>query len=184
MTIIEDSLNNNIKLCQCGCKQEVSGSYRDGKKNKWIERKFIHGHYTRILDRRGDKNPNWKGGRVAQGKGYMKILKHDHPNNVDGYVKEHRLTYEEYYNCCLLPWTDIHHINEIKNDNKIENLYTVFHSKHKNLHRKDMSDRYCLLCNSDKTYVKKNGIYNWLKYEDGFICKRCYRKRYYKKKSC
>jgi len=31
----------------------------------------------------------------------------------------------------------------------------------------------CLNCGSDKTYIDKKGIPNWIRYEDGWICKRC-----------
>jgi len=34
--------------------------------------------------------------------------------------------------------------------------------------------RICLNCLSDKTNIKKNGIANWYKHKDGYLCHRCY----------
>lgn len=69
--------------------------------------------------------------------GYIQRLRPDHPNvNKKGYVMEHRLVYEEYYKCCLLPWAEIHHINENKKDNRIQNLMTLSTSQHVALHYK------------------------------------------------
>lgn len=77
----------------------------------------------------------WKGGRFLSSDGYWLVLKPDHPKcDNDGYIREHRLIYEEYYKCCLLPWIHIHHINEIKTDNRIENLQALTPSEHSSLH--------------------------------------------------
>ena len=34
--------------------------------------------------------------------------------------------------------------------------------------------RKCLICRSNKTYVSKQGWVQWRKYNEGFICIRCY----------
>ena len=44
---------------------------------------------------------------------------------------------------------------------------------------------HCIVCNSDKTYIRKNGYECWFNYRDGKICNKCYFKlianpRYYK----
>lgn len=66
-------------------------------------------------------NPNWNGGRKKM-RGYVYILKPDHPFNNVGYVLEHRLVMEEHIGRYLEPAEVVHHINQIKNDNRIENL--------------------------------------------------------------
>lgn len=85
----------------------------------------------------GHKNPNYRGGQYIEKRGYIQVYKPDHPqSDCRGYVYKHRLVYEEYYKCCLLPWIHIHHKNNIKSDNRIENIIPVTNSQHQKLHTK------------------------------------------------
>jgi len=71
----------------------------------------------------GKRNGQWKGGRRIVG-GYVFIHNPYHPFPVEtNYCLEHRLVAEKYLKRFLSPSEVIHHINEIKNDNRIENLY-------------------------------------------------------------
>ncbi len=82
----------------------------------------------------GEKNPRWKG-RVKRSSGYYAIRKTDHPfASRDGYVMEHRLVMEEHLGRYLTPEEDVHHINGIKTDNRIENLELLSKSEHARLH--------------------------------------------------
>ncbi len=70
-----------------------------------------------------DKNPCWKGGVAKYTDGYIVIKKPEHPfADKNGYVREHRLTMEKHLGRFLKPKEVVHHINEIKTDNRIENL--------------------------------------------------------------
>ena len=63
------------------------------------------------------------GGRVTDKDGYILIKANDHPHaNSGGYVREHRLVMEEQLGRYLLPEEVVHHINGIKDDNRLENL--------------------------------------------------------------
>ena len=128
---------------------------------------------------KGSANPAWRGGRILLG-GYWRIWQPDHPFcNSHGYVREHRFIMEEYLGRYLRREEEIHHINGIKTDNRIENLMLFPNgAEHKRYERTlNMSDRICLLCNSSKTYIKKKtGRPDWLRYQDGYICRKCYRK--------
>ena len=48
----------------------------------------------------------------------------------------HRLIYEDYWKVTLLPIANIHHINEDKTDNRIENLEIIHRDNHIGLHSK------------------------------------------------
>ena len=53
-----------------------------------------------------------------------------------GYVREHRLVWEKHNKAILLPWADVHHINENIQDNRIENLQAMTHGQHRSKHKK------------------------------------------------
>ena len=48
--------------------------------------------------------------------------------------KIHRIIYERYYNCCLLPYIEIHHIDGNSKNNAIENLIPVTALEHYEIH--------------------------------------------------
>lgn len=76
-----------------------------------------------------ENNPAWKGGRIGSGAGYMWVLKPEHPfANKSGYIFEHRLIMEKELGRYLTLEEVVHHENEIKDDNRIENL-KLFSSK-------------------------------------------------------
>lgn len=85
---------------------------------------------------KGEKHWAWNGGRIKSVQGYINVLAPEHPNcNHAGYVVEHRLVMEEKIGRLLKKHEAVHHINEIKNDNRPENLF-LFHSNkdHKHFH--------------------------------------------------
>nr|DAV53029.1 MAG TPA: HNH endonuclease [Caudoviricetes sp.] len=50
------------------------------------------------------------------------------------YVKQHRWIMQKHLDRDLLPTEDVHHLNEIKTDNRIENLQIIDHGQHATLH--------------------------------------------------
>lgn len=86
--------------------------------------------------------------------GYLLVRCPGHyPKTYGNIVRVHRLTYEEHYKCCLLPWTDIHHINGVRTDNRIRNLKPLIHGRHTIISctKKELFRRKCDLCGSRKT---------------------------------
>jgi hypothetical protein len=153
--------------CECGC-----GFTRPKYDIRGRERKFIYRH-----ERRMENSPFWKGGRHKDHHGYWWVFKPEHPYcKSNGYVLEHRLVYEQYHKCCLLSWSEIHHLNQHRDDNRIENLELMNKSRHIKLHKtQDFSNRKCLICNTNVSR-RSTGTNNWYRYKLGHICKKCYMK--------
>jgi hypothetical protein len=165
------NLIDNIKLCECGC-GEPTNIYK-GRYSR-----FLHSHNLKTINHSGEKHWNWNGGRTKLN-GYWYIYKPDHPfANNSGYYAEHRWIYEQHYNCCLLPWIDIHHKNGKRDDNRIENLQSISKSDHRILEgTKDMSGRFCNLCGATEYNTR-----DWFYDINGFLCSLCYNSiRYFRK---
>jgi hypothetical protein len=84
----------------------------------------------------GKNNGNWKGGTMGDCKGYILILQPSHPNtNHAGYIRRSHLIMEKYLERYLQPEEIVHHINGIKDDDRIENLQLCKNLKvHNNYH--------------------------------------------------
>lgn len=103
------------------------------KKNGFKLRSFSEAR----KDQFGAKHPNWKGGRSPHRDGYIYILKRNHPNaDRWGRIFEHRLIMEKHLGRFLKKEEIVHHVNNIRNDNRIENLMLFSgHSKHGSWHQ-------------------------------------------------
>lgn len=70
--------------------------------------------------------------------GYIKVYAPDHPNcTADGYVMQHILVVERAIGRHLTEKECVHHINHIRDDNRIENLKLMTISEHMSLHMKE-----------------------------------------------
>jgi len=138
----------------------------------------------------GNLNPNygkrksemssWKGGKIIRG-GYIYIYCIDHPYKVWGrYVLEHRLVMEKHIRRYLKPEEIVHHINGIKDDNRIENLKLCKNeSEHSKIHnpfkkRLKLKCKYC----GKTIYRLKSRTKNINNYFCNFKCQINYRNIY------
>lgn len=89
------------------------------------------------INNSGHLNPNWNGGRHICGNGYIEVLCPDHPFPHRGsYVYEHRLVMEKSIGRYLTSDEVVHHINEDKTDNLLENLMLFTNEEHLKHHAK------------------------------------------------
>jgi len=113
----------------------------DCGKEQWVEL-LARGKPTsircRVCSNKGARNPMWKGGRLRTncGRGYVKVWVHPddplHAMSKDGnnYVPEHRLVMAQSLGRPLKKGEIVHHLNGIRDDNRLENLALTSLSEH------------------------------------------------------
>lgn len=124
-------LDKNFLIeCECGCRGIFArGCYDNRIKGDHVRlRRFLPGH--NFTPRYGEDHPNYKGYIANHSGGYLtcKII-------AGGEHRlQHRVLYEQYYNCCLLPWIVLHHKDGNRKNNSIENLEPMTRPQHTKLH--------------------------------------------------
>jgi len=72
------------------------------------------------------KSIQTKYGTITEKHGWYYVSSNEHG---------HRVIFEDYHKCTLLPWANIHHRNFNKHDNRIENLQLLSASEHQKIHK-------------------------------------------------
>jgi len=95
----------------------------------------------------GENNPAWVGGKFQRDDGYIMIWN----SEKQDYELEHRVMMEDHLNRKLETYEHVHHKNEIKNDNRIDNFEIQLIQNHIKHHHKgkDLTkymDCKCLSC--------------------------------------
>src|SRR6187431_2386826 len=137
---VESLLFVEFIYCACGCGFTRSKYDRAGN-----IRKFIPGH--NFIPKYGPDHPKYKGGSIGS-KSYVIVFDRNHPlADKKHRIQQHRIVMEKYIGRYLRKDEVVHHINENKKDNRIENLQLMTRSEHQRFHtKKDMSDRVCVNC--------------------------------------
>src|SRR3990167_8286521 len=115
----------------------------------------------------GSVSPSWKGGRTKTKYGYILAQSRKHHSdkkhpfaNVHGYVFEHRLVMEKKIGRYLRSNEIVHHINHIRDDNRIENLQLMEKIEHNKFHNKKtfLVNGICLFCKKPYLRPTKNSV--------------------------
>ncbi len=98
----------------------------------------------------GTSHPSWRGGRLYDKSGYIRIYTPNHPSyaQTTNYVLEHRLVMEKKIGRYLSSHETVHHINGIKNDNRPENLELWIGSQPTGIRAEDAPHCPTCVCNT------------------------------------
>jgi hypothetical protein len=146
---------------------------------------YFYNHHMK--GRKGINNPNWKYGRIKIGDYWYLYLPDYFSSNKNQYIGEHVYNFQEYYQCCVLKWAVVHHIDHNKENNMPWNLVGMMESEHTRLHnkgnqcrkgyRKNTNGRKCSNCKSNITYINPKNYKIWHKDgKGGYHCQKCYEK--------
>jgi hypothetical protein len=177
-------LESNIIDCACHiCGIQLLDKGVHGKLHQ-----YILGHSSI-----GPKNSMWNGGRKLSN-GYWLLYRPQHHFAYKNCVPEHRIIVEDEWNCCLLPWANVHHRDGNKLNNVWYNLWPMMNGQHIRQHRimdglkpqnpyrpTISNDRKCYICNG-MTQVE-NGHPHWRVLDGQYVCNRCYNRETYRRRN-
>lgn len=117
------------------------------KKERWVFVSNTRGNGFTSLCRdcwksiqigKGERSWNWRGGRRKSSKGYVGIYIYPddplYPMAMKApYIYEHRLVIARMLGRCLKKGEIVHHLNGIRDDNRLENLELMPDRKHRRL---------------------------------------------------
>ena len=107
------------RICSIQCRQKNNGAGRRGQST-------------------GLQSKSYKPRLTKDGYLRMYAAKHPHANGRKE-IHVHVMIMENHIGRQLHPWECVHHINEIKTDNRLENLRLMSHSDHSLMHAKENS---------------------------------------------
>lgn len=125
-------------ICECGCGKETNiCKYTDRAKRFFKGYPYPRRRGHSIANaKRGSEHFNYKGGFYYDKSGYKKVRDVGNPDaDSDGFIFEHRLVVARHIGRRLSRDEIVHHINEDKTDNRIENLQILSRSEHLSLHK-------------------------------------------------
>lgn len=125
-TAVRDTRHYLVEVScgKCGIACLVTKDY--GLRNK---RRFCSADCQYAMNS-GEHSSNWVGGRKKKTSGHILIYAPDHPSAVKKFVPEHRLIIESHLNRYLSSDEFVHHVNGIKDDNRISNLCVCTAAEH------------------------------------------------------
>ncbi len=111
------------------CKTSIKVSPSQESSKKTCSRKCDNLWRKEYGITKGKNNPAYKGGKTLDTNGYIRMR-----GSKEIIQHEHRLVMEKYLGRKLKKGEEVHHINGIKADNKLSNLYLIDKKSHSRKH--------------------------------------------------
>lgn len=127
----ETAKRSGFGLWMLGRKQPKSVCKKISIGNKGKKRSLETKMRMKASFKKGKEHHLWKGGRIGDGRGYILLW------TEEGYIEEHRFVMEKILGRKLTSKEQVHHINENRSDNRLENLQLCAdYKEHMAIHRK------------------------------------------------
>lgn len=125
----------HLYLMKFGIRIRTGSEAKLGKKNPMFGKVLSKRHRDALSKSlKGERHPNWKGGRTILEDGRVLVYKPDHPHSgMRGYVRRSRLMVEEALGRLLKPSEQVHHINGDPSDDRNCNFLVCTNSYHSSL---------------------------------------------------
>lgn len=130
-----------LTICECGCGAEIPSITLNGK-----PRRFVKGHHNRVQpQRRGPSSARWKGGEAIGKNGYARVtISYEEAKGYPTAVvasqfgrhiaRSHLVWNRAHPDDVVQKGEHIHHINHVRDDDRIENLEKMNGREHARLH--------------------------------------------------
>ena len=143
-----------LRMKESGIKARMSSDYPPTEKQikSWRENGrrlgLIYGH-SHAIDM-GKKNKGKRkrsdyefgGHEKKRSDGYIKVYVPEHPfSTADGYVMKHVLVMERHLGRYLKDNEVVHHINHVRDDNRLENLKLMDIKDHMSMHMRERHEK-------------------------------------------
>lgn len=115
--------DNRGKFCSLQCKYSFGHTIKSRKKmSKSNMGRLAWNKGKKCYQFSKERSHWWKGGKQIDKDGYVLIHNPNHPSARGNYILEHRMIMEEHLGRPLKPKEVVHHIDEVRTNNHIDNL--------------------------------------------------------------